>query len=177
VKTQFADHFEPLIGWQNAGFYLLLPLLVIVSQVLLQSKQSVKSDTTGGVVSVLFPMVIGISTLVSPAGLGIYWLTNNVLTGGQIQLVKSQVDEELPEYKKIFDAAAENPEQDDRRFTRATPFAEQDGGDADDLVEKSVKAAEQSSQQKATPFKEASTRKAKRAAARKQSPKSSKGRR
>jgi len=105
IKSPYSDHFEPLVGWENAGLYLILPLLLIVSQYVTAQASAPPGGTTGpaGFVQALVPLLIGYTSLVSPQGLGIYWLTNNVLTQAQTSLIKSQLGEELPEYKAMIE--------------------------------------------------------------------------
>eukprot|EP00438_Fugacium_kawagutii_P022853 Skav230328 [mRNA] locus=scaffold430:622523:622885:+ [translate_table: standard] len=83
--------------------------------------------------SLLAPLFIGISTLVSPQGVGVYWFTNTLLTTAQLKLTQSQVAEEFPEYKKIKDSV---DAEGGKRYTRTSPFVK------NDLVEKSVKDLE-----------------------------------
>lgn len=120
LKSQFSDHFEPLVGWHDAGLYCCLPIIVVLSQIFTQRMSSTQQDQ--GAAEIVFPLFIGISTLVSPAGLGLYWLTNNLLTGGQMSLVQQQIGEEMPEYKRIRDTARENAPADGVRYTRESPF-------------------------------------------------------
>jgi len=87
--------------------------------------------------SVLAPLFIGISTLVSPQGVGVYWFTNTLLTTAQLKFTQNQVAAEFPEYKKIKDAV--DAEGEGMRYTRTSPFVK------NDLVEKSVKDLEEPS--------------------------------
>ncbi|CAJ1329754.1 unnamed protein product [Effrenium voratum] len=128
LKTQSSDHFEPLVGWQEAGGYLVLPLLIFALQYFSNRMSASKKDDVAA--GVLAPAFIMISTLVSPQAVGIYWFTNTLLTTGQMKLTQNQVAEEYPEYKKIKDAVDE--QDDGRRYTRASPFVK------NDLVAKSV---------------------------------------
>ena len=87
--------------------------------------------------SVLAPLFIGISTLVSPQGVGVYWFTNTLLTTAQLKFTQNQIAAEFPEYKKIKDSV--DAEGEGMRYTRASPFVK------NDLVEKSVKDLEEPS--------------------------------
>ncbi|CAE7926492.1 ALB3.2, partial [Symbiodinium necroappetens] len=130
LKTRSSEAFEPLVGWQDATMYCVLPLLVFLAQFLSSRLSSPSSEnSTNGV---LFPLFIGISTLVSPSGVGVYWFTNTVLTTAQMKVTQDEVAEEFPEYKQIkddFDA-----KENGARYTRASPFKEEDA------VKKSVDA-------------------------------------
>ena len=46
--------------------------------------------------SVLAPLFIAISTLVSPQGVGVYWFTNTLLTTAQLKLTQNEVAQEFP---------------------------------------------------------------------------------
>eukprot|EP00443_Scrippsiella_acuminata_P113656 CAMPEP_0115691610 /NCGR_PEP_ID=MMETSP0272-20121206/62745_1 /TAXON_ID=71861 /ORGANISM="Scrippsiella trochoidea, Strain CCMP3099" /LENGTH=411 /DNA_ID=CAMNT_0003131595 /DNA_START=246 /DNA_END=1480 /DNA_ORIENTATION=- len=120
LKTQSADHFEPLVGWHDAGLYLLLPLLVVASQLITQRMNSMgdKPEAT----EAIFPIFIGISTLVSPQGLGVYWLTNNMLSLAVTTVVQQQVAADLPYYKALKDKSDKEKPADGVRYTRASPF-------------------------------------------------------
>eukprot|EP00440_Ansanella_granifera_P035037 gb/GFBE01038002.1/.p1 GENE.gb/GFBE01038002.1/~~gb/GFBE01038002.1/.p1 ORF type:complete len:392 (+),score=88.61 gb/GFBE01038002.1/:1-1176(+) len=136
LKTQSADHFEPLVGWHDAGLYIILPVMVILSQLLTQRLTTNSQDSAA--TSALFPIFIGISTLVSPAGLGLYWFTNNLLSAGQMKLAQDQVAEEFPDYKRIKDIADAKGPQDGARYTRDSPFLEDP-----EAVKKSVEELEE----------------------------------
>lgn len=102
LRSKSAQAFEPLVGWENVASYLALPLIVVATQIFVQSRTS--SATKSGdadVVQVLFPIVVGISCLVSPAGLGLYWLANNVVTAAQTEYIRSSVNKEFPKFAKI----------------------------------------------------------------------------
>jgi len=123
LKTRYSDHFEPLVGWDKAVLYLALPIVLVVAQILTQRQASAKRDPDF-VEGVGFPAFVGISALVSPAGLGLYWLTNNLLNFAQTVFVQQQVAEEFPQYKDTFTAAAEVAPADGMRYTRQSPFRE-----------------------------------------------------
>lgn len=109
VKSQYPDHFEPLIGWHDAGLYLILPVVLVVSQFLTQSASQPQGGGQGGPAAALlgvFPLIIGYTSLVSPAGLGVYWLCNNLFTQAQSAFIKKQLGDEFPEYKKLLDGTA-----------------------------------------------------------------------
>merc|ERR1712008_369639 len=85
LKSKSPDAFEPLIGWNTAGLYLILPVLLVTSQVFTQKAstpppQPGQENNPLGAITNFFPLIIGYTALVSPAGLGIYWFFNNLLT-------------------------------------------------------------------------------------------------
>jgi len=132
LKTRFSDHFEPLVGWEDAGFYLVLPFLVFLLQFFSNRMSASSKESVSA--SVLAPLFIGISTLVSPQGVGIYWFTNTLLTTAQLKLTQNEVAEEFPEYKKIKDSVDAG---EGMRYTRNSPFVK------NELVAKSVEELEE----------------------------------
>jgi len=147
LRTKSGDYFEPLVGWPAAQGYLAMTVLVVVSQLLLARLQATSKEP--GPAENLFPVFIGISTLVSPAGLSLYWLTNNVLTAAQTIYLQAQLAEEFPELKKLKEQwDAESPE-DAVRYTRRASLQE------DTAAEKKAKSVEEapSSSKKMKPKK------------------------
>ncbi|CAE8731887.1 unnamed protein product [Polarella glacialis] len=109
IKSKFTDSFEPLIGWDQAGLYLILPAMLIVSQFFTQkmsNPQGTSAEGPAGALLGLFPLIIAYTAMVSPAGLGIYWLTNNILTAAQTSFIRKGLGDEFPEYAKFLDGSA-----------------------------------------------------------------------
>lgn len=83
----FVDGHPPL-GWSDTAAYLVLPVLLVVSQFLsiriMQSSQSndpnVKSSQA---LTNFLPLMIGYFALSVPSGLSLYWFTNNILSTAQ----------------------------------------------------------------------------------------------
>jgi len=100
--------------------YLVLPVLVVVSQLVTQRMSSMgdKAELT----EAIFPIFIGISTLVSPQGLGVYWLTNNMLSVAITGVIQQQVATELPDFKALKDKSDKEKPADGSRYTRPSPF-------------------------------------------------------
>ncbi|CAH9130324.1 unnamed protein product [Cuscuta epithymum] len=83
----FVDGHPPL-GWQDTAAYLVLPILLVVSQYV--SMEVMKPPQTDDptqkntlVVLKFLPLMIGYFSLSVPSGLTIYWFTNNVLSTAQ----------------------------------------------------------------------------------------------
>ncbi|CAI8616559.1 unnamed protein product [Vicia faba] len=83
----FVDGHPPL-GWPNTAAYLVLPILLIVSQYV--SMEVMKPPQTNDpnqkstlVILKFLPLMIGYFSLSVPSGLTIYWFTNNVLSTAQ----------------------------------------------------------------------------------------------
>lgn len=123
IKTRFADHFEPLIGWEAAVLYCVLPAIVVASQLASQRLNSSSQDSDS--VNTIFPLFVCISCLVSPSGLGLYFLTNNLITAGQTAFVQGEVGKEFPEWKKIKDEVDATAPKDEVRYTRGLSFIEE----------------------------------------------------
>ncbi|XP_028775794.1 inner membrane protein PPF-1, chloroplastic [Neltuma alba] len=83
----FVDGHPPL-GWQDTAAYLVLPILLVVSQYV--SMEIMKPPQTDDpaqkntlLVFKFLPLMIGYFSLSVPSGLSIYWFTNNVLSTAQ----------------------------------------------------------------------------------------------
>lgn len=83
----FVDGHPPL-GWQDTVAYLVLPILLVVSQYV--SMEIMKPPQTNDpaqknslLVFKFLPLMIGYFSLSVPSGLTIYWFTNNVLSTAQ----------------------------------------------------------------------------------------------
>lgn len=106
LKSKFEDHFEPMIGWDDAPKYIVLPITIVITTYFttkLSSPATAQSGGPAGAVTALIPLLIGYSTLVSPSGLGIYWLSNNVFTALQTFIIRQGLKSEFPEYAKMLD--------------------------------------------------------------------------
>jgi YidC/Oxa1 family membrane protein insertase len=117
-KSRVENGFEPLVGWQNAGLYLILPVVLVSVQLFFAKLTSPSKEPDA--VTLAFPFIIGISTLVSPQGLGIYWLTNSCLSLAQTQLARTEADSEFPELKEIWEAYSDKPDE-VRQGDKASP--------------------------------------------------------
>ncbi|KAL0436556.1 UNVERIFIED_CONTAM: Inner membrane protein PPF-1, chloroplastic [Sesamum radiatum] len=83
----FVDGHPPL-GWQDTAAYLVLPVLLVLSQYV--SMEIMKPPQTDDpaqkntlLVFKFLPLMIGYFSLSVPSGLSIYWFTNNVLSTAQ----------------------------------------------------------------------------------------------
>ncbi|KAL5075874.1 hypothetical protein RYX36_014858 [Vicia faba] len=80
----FVDGHPPL-GWPDTLAYLVLPVLLVVSQYIslqiIQSSQATDPNVkTSQVLNKFLPLVIGYFSLSVPSGLSLYWFTNNILS-------------------------------------------------------------------------------------------------
>ncbi|GAB2280565.1 ALBINO3-like protein 1, chloroplastic [Dionaea muscipula] len=83
----FVDGHPPL-GWSDTLAYLVLPVLLIISQyVSIQITQSSQPNDpslkSSKAITQFLPLIIGYFALSVPSGLSLYWLTNNILSTGQ----------------------------------------------------------------------------------------------
>ncbi|XP_010531472.1 PREDICTED: ALBINO3-like protein 1, chloroplastic [Tarenaya hassleriana] len=83
----FVDGHPPL-GWSDTLAYLVLPLLLVISQyVSIQIMQSSQNNDpnmkNSQAVTKFLPLMIGYFSLSVPSGLSLYWLTNNILSTAQ----------------------------------------------------------------------------------------------
>ncbi|KAF5174925.1 Membrane protein insertase yidc [Thalictrum thalictroides] len=83
----FVDGHPPL-GWHDTAAYLVLPVLLVVSQFV--SMEIMKPPQTNDpaqkntlLIFKFLPLMIGYFSLSVPSGLSIYWFTNNVLSTAQ----------------------------------------------------------------------------------------------
>jgi YidC/Oxa1 family membrane protein insertase len=118
LKSQSSEEFIPLVGWEDAPRYCILPTILIISQFITQSVTSNQSGSNGGpaaAVQTVIPFVIGLSALASPAGIGIYWFCNNLLTVAQQTVIKKGLAEEFPEYQRMMDGTQQKEEEAKRK--------------------------------------------------------------
>lgn len=86
----------PPIGWHDAASYLVLPVLLVVSQFasqkIMQPNQSTDpSQASANAILKFLPFMIGWFSLNVPSGLTLYWLVNNVLTTAQTVYLRQGV--------------------------------------------------------------------------------------
>lgn len=100
----------PPIGWHDACCYLILPVLLVVSQAysqkLLQPPNQDPSAAQANQVLKFMPLLIGWFSLNVPSGLGVYWVTNNLVSTLQTLFIRSRVDTDIPEVAAETGAAA-----------------------------------------------------------------------
>ena len=103
-SSSIFDMYSPPIGWHDALLYLSIPLLLVLSQYASQAiitsinnsnsleDEGDKNDDDddddsskkiGEYAVKVLPLMVGYFAMNVPAGLGLYWLTNNILTTAQ----------------------------------------------------------------------------------------------
>jgi len=87
---------NPPLGWHDTAAYLVLPVALVVSQYVSMSILTPKSDDPAQAQSQailkFLPLMIGWFSLNVPSGLGLYWMTNNVLTTLSTVLIRKGVE-------------------------------------------------------------------------------------
>jgi len=90
----FVDGHPPL-GWHDTVAYLLLPVLLVVSQFVSQKimtpdtgKEVDPAQQSSQAILKFLPLMIGFFSLNVPAGLTLYWFANNILSTGQTVLLR-----------------------------------------------------------------------------------------
>ncbi|KAK7306198.1 hypothetical protein VNO77_44124 [Canavalia gladiata] len=83
----FVDGHPPL-GWSDTLAYLVLPVLLVVSQyisvqIMQSSQPNDPNMKTSQALTKFLPLMIGYFALSVPSGLSLYWLTNNILSTAQ----------------------------------------------------------------------------------------------
>ncbi|MFQ5611274.1 MAG: membrane protein insertase YidC [Anaerolineae bacterium] len=88
------ENGAPPVGWPDAVAYLVLPVLLVVSQLATQRMMTPQSDDpqqrTMAQMMMFMPFMFGYFSLIVPAGLSLYWFTSNVLAIGQQYLMNRQ---------------------------------------------------------------------------------------
>jgi len=144
TKSKFQDHYEPLIGWDQAAAYLVLPVLLVASQYYTVATSSATSKVEGpaAAVTYILPLFIGYTGLSVPQGIGIYWLVNNVTTNIQQGIIQSQLIQEFPEYRWVIEGKSKpevpKTEAESQAETLQDPFEKGSGfgsASASSLVE------------------------------------------
>jgi len=74
---------EAFLGWPDALAYLVLPILLVVSQLYMQKTMTPQTNDSQqkmmGQIMMFMPFMFGYFALVVPAGLSVYWITSNLL--------------------------------------------------------------------------------------------------
>jgi len=113
--------FPPEVGWPAAIAYLVLPILLVVSQLYMQQMMTPTSTDPqqASMQSIMkfMPFMFGYFALVVPSGLTLYWFTSNTLAIAQQYFTKTQIQTE--------------PATDGGKKGIPAPVAVESGGSAD----------------------------------------------
>lgn len=96
---------DMFLGWGDAIAYLILPVLLVISQLYTQRMTMPKTDDsqqkTMNQLMAFMPLMFGYFALVVPSGLSLYWFTSNILSMiQQYFMVKSRNAENQPATEK-----------------------------------------------------------------------------
>jgi YidC/Oxa1 family membrane protein insertase len=87
--------FPPAVGWANAIAYLVMPVLLIVSQFYMQKMMTPPTTDPQQqqmqAIMKWMPLMFGYFSLIVPSGLTLYWFTSNILGMAQQYFTKSQL--------------------------------------------------------------------------------------
>jgi len=90
----FVDGAPP-IGWSAAIAYLILPILLVVSQLYMQQMMTPTTDDPQQAsmqsIMKIMPLMFGYFALIVPSGLTLYWFTSNILAMGQQYFTKTSL--------------------------------------------------------------------------------------
>ena len=90
----------PSIGWGPALAYLVLPVLLVVSQMYMQQLMTppTSDPQQAQMQSIMkfMPLMFGYFALIVPSGLSLYWFTSNLLGMAQHYFTKTQADAAKP---------------------------------------------------------------------------------
>jgi len=143
----------PPIGWHDAIAYLVLPCLLVVSQSISQKilqppVQDPQQQQANAILRFL-PFMVGWFSLNVPSGLGLYWVTNNIVSTIQTIGIKRYLASKQPERvgaPRTLDGAVDerlNPEA-----MGFTPRTSETNGDAVDTEDPSTKSKRKPSKKK-----------------------------
>lgn len=86
----------PAVGWPSAIAYMILPVLLVVSQLYMQQMLTppATDPQQASMQSVMkfMPLMFGYFALIVPSGLTLYWFTSNILAMGQQYFTRTQFD-------------------------------------------------------------------------------------
>lgn len=104
--------FPPSIGWVAAISYIILPVLLVVSQMYMQQMMTPPSTDPqqASMQSVMkfMPLMFGYFALVVPSGLTLYWFTSNILAMAQQYFTRTQT-QTAPVSSAVGPPAPANP--------------------------------------------------------------------
>lgn len=87
----------PPLGWHDTASYLVLPILLVISQYISQKIISPQqnqdpSQQQANAILKFIPFMIGWFSLNVPSGLTLYWFTNNLVTTAQQVYLRRSFD-------------------------------------------------------------------------------------
>ena len=91
----------PALGWEDTAAFLSIPIILIITQILsieLNKKGQTPEQLaqTDNIVFKLLPLFLGWVSVGVPSALGVYWISNNIITTAITLQVRSSVDANPP---------------------------------------------------------------------------------
>ena len=94
----FRVNGAPSLGWDNTLAYLVLPVLLVVSQFvsmqLMQPKTDNPEQQQANIILKFLPIMIGWFSLNVPSALCVYWIVNNIVTTATTLWIRSTMSME-----------------------------------------------------------------------------------
>jgi len=93
----------PSLGWADTAAFLSIPIFLVISQSISQKLMQPKNQTdeqaeqANNIVIKLLPLLIGWFSLNVPSALGIYWVSNNLITTALTVQIRSALDANPPQ--------------------------------------------------------------------------------
>lgn len=117
----------PPIGWHDALCYLVLPVILVASQFYSQKlisppSQDPQQQQANNFLKFM-PLLIGWFSLNVPSGLGVYWVTNNLLSTAQTLYIRSS----LKDLKTDVDASINSTSDVDATVVPSRAMDDADG--------------------------------------------------
>lgn len=133
----FVDGHPPL-GWSDTFAYLVLPVLLVVSQyisiqIMQPSQQSDDPNVKNSqAITKFLPLMLGYFSLSVPSGLSLYWFTNNILSTAQQVWLQKYGGAKIPPLKLSDDTSRKEHPQIQKPVSEATIAKKKDGNPTSD---------------------------------------------
>ncbi|GAV59799.1 60KD_IMP domain-containing protein [Cephalotus follicularis] len=147
----FIDGHPPL-GWSDTLAYLVLPLLLVVTQYIsvqiMQSSQNNDPNMKSSqVLTKVLPLMIGYFALSVPSGLSLYWFTNNILSTAQQVWLQKLGGAKIP-VKQFGDDMIKEDELRIQKSTTQLSSSRKKAGEGDKLTSEGLQPGERFKQLK-----------------------------
>ena len=104
----------PSLGWDDTLAFLTIPVILIISQFISQALMTPKdqpgAEGQNQIIMKVLPLMIGWFSLNVPAALGIYWITNNLITTALTLQIRSSLPKTAVEASTSASAAVSIPD-------------------------------------------------------------------
>jgi YidC/Oxa1 family membrane protein insertase len=101
------------VGWADAIAYMVMPVLLVVSQFYMQQLMTPPSSDPQQAqmqnMMKFMPLMFGYFSLIVPSGLTLYWFTSNILGVAQHYFTKTQLESPLPITKPTVSGSSSPP--------------------------------------------------------------------